>query len=89
MKKVKVKFLRPVIDKYDSTKRYETGEVHEFDNWRAHELVTDPRGLAKLKYDTDELTGMKLAELRAIAEMHGINVKGMKKADIITALVEE
>ena len=78
------KFLRLVKDKYNGT-MYEKGSVVEFENWRADELVSDPRGLAEPVADYD---GMKVAGLRTLASAKGINTKGMKKADIIKALAE-
>lgn len=36
--------------------------------------------------DQDELSGMKVGELRELAEQRGINVEGMKKAEIVDAL---
>lgn len=80
----KVKFLRLVKDKYNGT-MYEKGEVVEFEDWRADELVSDPRGLAEPVADYDD---MKVTDLRALASAKGINTKGMKKADIIKALAE-
>ena len=80
----KVKFLRLVRDKYNGT-MYEKGAVVEFEDWRADELVSDPRGLAEYVVDYD---GMKVADLRMLASAKGISTKGMKKADIIKALSE-
>lgn len=80
----KVKFLRLVKDKYNST-MYEKGSVGEFEDWRADELVSDPRGLAEYVVDYD---GMKVSDLRTLASTKGINTKGMKKADVIKALTE-
>ena len=80
----KVKFLRLVRDKYNGT-MYEKGSVGEFEDWRADELTSDPRGLAELVADYDD---MKVADLRELASAKGINTKGMKKADIIKALAE-
>lgn len=80
----KVKFLRLVRDKYNGT-MYEKGSVREFEDWRANELVSDPRGLAEYVVDYDS---MKVADLRELAGKQGINTKGMKKADIIKALAE-
>jgi hypothetical protein len=80
----KVKFLRLVRDKYNG-KMYEKDSVREFEDWRANELVSDPRGLAEYVVDYD---GMKVADLRELAGKQGINTKGMKKADIVKALAE-
>lgn len=80
----KVKFLRLVRDKYNGT-MYEKGAVVEFEDWRANELVGDPRGLAEPVADYDD---MKVADLRTLASAKGINTRGMKKADIIKALAE-
>lgn len=80
----RVKFLRLVKDKYNGT-MYEKGSVGEFEDWRADELVSDPRGLAEPVADYDD---MKVADLRILASTKGINTRGMKKADIIKALAE-
>ena len=80
----KIKFLRLVRDKYNG-KMYEKGSVREFEDLRANELVSDPRGLAEYVVDYD---GMKVADLRELAGKQGINTKGMKKTDIIKALAE-
>ena len=80
----KVKFLKLVKDKYNGT-MYEKGLVVEFDDWRADELVSDPRGLAELVADYGD---MKVSDLRTLASTKGINTKGMKKADVIKALTE-
>ena len=80
----KVKFLRLVRDKYNGT-MYEKSAVVEFEDWRAEELTSDPRGLAEPVADYD---GMKVADLRELASAKGINTGGMKKADIIKALAE-
>ena len=80
----KVKFLRLVRDKYNGI-MYEKGLVTEFEDWRADELVNDPRGLAAPAVDYDS---MKVADLRTLASAKGINTKGMKKTDIIEALLE-
>lgn len=64
---------------------------------RAAELLNDPRGLAEAvieeheqivgRFDKTQLSGMKIAELKALAEDCGVDVKGLKKAAIIDQLL--
>lgn len=81
----RVKFTQEFYDKYTG-ELYAKGGECEFEDRRADELVSDPRGLAELvivDYD-----GAKLSDLRTLADSKGIDTKGMKKADIIKALAE-
>ena len=80
----RVKFTQEFYDKYTG-ELYAKGGECEFEDRRADELVSDPRGLAEYVVDYD---GMKVADLRELAGKQGINTKGMKKVDIIKALTE-
>lgn len=94
MKKVRIKRL--MRDKYTG-EQYEAGQEIVFEDARADELLNDPRGLAEAvieeheqivgRFDKTQLSGMKIAELKALAEDCGVDVKGLKKAAIIDQLL--
>lgn len=85
-----LKVNRKFKDKYNGT-IYAEGELIEFEDDRAAELLADPRGLAEEAgttgtLDPEQLKELKLDDLRRLADDLGVNHKGLKKAELVNAI---